>query len=115
MSIDELYRTDELRRGMRLPAMYPWLRGLAELYRLLAYLVGILAVVGVIAGCVMLPGESKGAGLALLLTSLLGGAFQFVTFLGLADAAEALIETVETVRNVVVDVRKLSKDGGAPG
>jgi len=78
---------------------YPALIFIAKVYKGLAYLVGILAAVGIIVGLNYLADQrQRGFGITLLIQSIIGGAFGMITLLAASEAIKVFIDIEENTR-----------------
>jgi len=91
---------------------YPALIFIAKVYKGLAYLVGIIAAVGIIVGLNYLADErQRGVGITLLIQSIIGGAFGVITLLAASETIKVFIDIEENTRKTTEVVRG---DGRTP-
>ncbi|MHB8278478.1 MAG: hypothetical protein ACYDIA_12600 [Candidatus Humimicrobiaceae bacterium] len=89
---------------------YPALQLIAGIYRILAWLVVVLGVIGVIFGFVNLRDKATiGLGVSLILGSLIGGAISCVTLYAASEATEVFIDIEENTRLAVSRMNRKSK------
>ena len=85
---------------------YPALIFIAKVYKGLAYLVGILAVIGIIVSLSYLEDQfQRGFGITLLIQSIIGGAFGVITLLAASESIKVFIDIEENTRKTTELVR----------
>ena len=85
---------------------YPTLIFIAKVYKGLAYLVGILAVIGVIVSLSYLENQfQRGIGITLLIQSIIGGALGVITLLAASESIKVFIDIEENTRKTTELVR----------
>jgi len=78
---------------------YPALRFIANIYKILAYVIAAVAVVGIVISLSYMENQfQRGYGIMLLLQSLIGGAVGFITFLAAAEIIKVFINIEENTR-----------------
>ena len=103
--MDEHDTSNEIRQDPE--KKYPALTGIARFYKILAYVVGVSAILAFILGFIFTIDDAQdntGPGAIILLVSLFGGSTGFITFLALSESITIFIDMAGNLSKIKEDM-----------